>query len=346
LAAQLTTKEREMRSTKRSALGLVLAALGLTFANLASAEPRTYEWETVNGIMFSDNQAAIDAITGQTPFPLNTPVGVRYFVEGSMRGTFTYDPDSAEAPVFFPPHFWSHRGAMTGWWSELEAGGNVIGVYTGASGQVIVAEGDDAVGPPDDLINVNMCGNCPGATPFFVGDWRATGSSVVWNGEGFRDGIDLPAALPPANAPPALGIFSFFNPTTGENVSILSLGLDIRELVKVVDIDIKPGSDPNCFNINGHGVVPVAILGGADLDVADVDPGTLTLGGLEVGVRGRKGPMCGTEDVDGDGYLDLVCQFEDDSSAWSEGSEEATLTGELVDDTPIKGTDSICLRPQ
>ena len=27
-----------------------------------------------------------------------------------------------------------------------------------------------------------------------------------------------------------------------------------------VEIDIKPGSDPNCFNNNGHGVIPVAIL--------------------------------------------------------------------------------------
>ena len=334
-----------MRLTRRIALGLTLAALGLATLSPASADPTTYEWETTNGILFSPNQAAIESITGQTSVPMNTPVGVRHFVPGSMRGTFTYDPDSAEAPVFFPPHFWSHQGAMTSWWSQLEAGGSVIGVYTGAIGQVIVAEGDDALGPPDDLINVNMCGNCAGATPFFVGNWRATGSSVVWTGEGFRDGIDLPAALPPANAPAPLGIFSFFNPASNVNVSILSLGLEIRELVQVVDIDIKPGSEPNCFNINGHGVVPVAILGSAELDVANVDQGSLTFGGLEVGVRGNKFPMCGMDDADGDGYLDLVCQFQDDASAWAEGNEEATLTGQLIDETPFKGSDSICLKP-
>ena len=40
-------------------------------------------------------------------------------------------------------------------------------------------------------------------------------------------------------------------------------------------IDIKPGSDPNCININGHGVIPVAILGSEDFDVSLVDPDTL-----------------------------------------------------------------------
>ena len=290
------------------------------------------------------SQAAIEAITGQASFALDTPVGVRYFVPGSMRGTFTYDPDNAEPPVNFFAHFWSHAGAMTDWWSELEAGGNSIGIYSGAVGQVIVAEGDDAVGPPDDLINVNMCGGCPGATPFSVDGWLATGSSVVWNGEGFKNDISLPATLPPENAPVPLGIFSFYNQATNMNVSILSRGLDIRELVQMVDIDIKPGSEPNCFNINGHGVVPVAILGSAELNIADVDVGTLTFGGLDVGVRGNKLPMCGDEDVDADGHLDLVCQFRDDSDAWAPGNEEATLTGKLLDGTPIKGTDSICLK--
>ena len=35
---------------------------------------------------------------------------------------------------------------------------------------------------------------------------------------------------------------------------------------KPVAIDIKPGSDPNCFNNDGHGVIPVAILSSTDFD--------------------------------------------------------------------------------
>ena len=42
-----------------------------------------------------------------------------------------------------------------------------------------------------------------------------------------------------------------------------------------VRIDIKPGSDPNCFNNNGHGVIPVAILTTDTFDAASVDPSKL-----------------------------------------------------------------------
>ena len=118
-----------------------------------------------------------------------------------------------------------------------------------------------------------------------------------------------------------------------------------------VEIDIKPGSETNCFNLNGHGVIPVAILGEPDFDVYNIntDPNAanpLSFNGLNVRVRGNKGPLCSTEDVNADGYLDLVCHFEDDPAQWLEGIDEnATLTGELLDGTFIEGTDSICIVP-
>lgn len=112
-----------------------------------------------------------------------------------------------------------------------------------------------------------------------------------------------------------------------------------------IAIDIKPGSDPNCFNINGHGVIPVAILGGADLNVQDIVHDTLLFAGLEVRVRGNKGPLCHFEDTNSDSYLDLVCQFEDDTSNWAASDTSATLTGFLLNGKSIKGTDSICVVP-
>ena len=112
----------------------------------------------------------------------------------------------------------------------------------------------------------------------------------------------------------------------------------------VADIDIKPGSDPNCFNINGHGVIPVAVLGSATLNVLDIDSSALFFAGLEVRVRGKKGPLCHGEDSNGDQFLDLVCQFEDDASMWTpDSSSEATLAGALFDGTEFEGTDSICV---
>ncbi len=112
-----------------------------------------------------------------------------------------------------------------------------------------------------------------------------------------------------------------------------------------VAIDIKPGSEPNCFNINGHGVIPVAVLGSETFDVTNIDQTSLLFGGLEVRVRGKKGPLCGLEYSDADANLDLVCHFEDDSESWSAGNESATLSGTLFDGSQFEGSGSICIVP-
>jgi hypothetical protein len=123
----------------------------------------------------------------------------------------------------------------------------------------------------------------------------------------------------------------------------------------MVSLDIKPGGDPNCININGNGVIPVAILGSDDFDVTQIDIETLDFAGLAVRVRGNDNPQCSIEDVSGDftspegtpdGYLDLVCQFVDDPGTWVPNDDStATLTGNLLDGTPFEGTDSICIVP-
>jgi hypothetical protein len=113
-----------------------------------------------------------------------------------------------------------------------------------------------------------------------------------------------------------------------------------------VGIDIKPSSDPNCFNINGHGVIPVAILGSDVFDVLDIDQGSLMFGAMGVEIRGQSRPMCHAEYSNGDEFLDLVCQFEDDAASWSPDSDkEASVVGRLIDGRPITGTDSICVVP-
>lgn len=112
-----------------------------------------------------------------------------------------------------------------------------------------------------------------------------------------------------------------------------------------VGVDIKPGSDPNCFNANGRGVIPVAVLGSESFDVANIDQATLSFGGADVRVRGNRGPLCSLEDVNSDGFNDLVCHFEDNSDYWEPGQDDATLTGVMLDGTRIEGTDSICIVP-
>jgi hypothetical protein len=115
--------------------------------------------------------------------------------------------------------------------------------------------------------------------------------------------------------------------------------------IELVELDIKPGSDENCFNINGHGVISVAILGSVTFDVADVDTSTLLFGGLEARVRGNRGPICSLDDVNTDDISDLVCKFEDASDNWVPGNGTASLSGALYDGTVFKGSDSICIVP-
>jgi hypothetical protein len=136
------------------------------------------------------------------------------------------------------------------------------------------------------------------------------------------------------------------DPTWTDQMRILTQGTcEIQ-----VGIDIKPGSYPNSLNINGKGVIPVAILGSADFDVNNVDVSTLAFAGLAVRVKGNGSPQCSVEDVSGDftypegapdGYPDLVCQFVDDPTYWVVGDSIAELNGSLNDGTSFVGSDSI-----
>jgi hypothetical protein len=116
--------------------------------------------------------------------------------------------------------------------------------------------------------------------------------------------------------------------------------------VITVNIDIKPGSDPNCFNKNGHGVIPVSIIGNVSFDVNEVDVSTLNLEGLSVKVKNNETFQCAQEDWNSDGFTDLMCKFLDDEEInWEEGVESLIMTGYLNDGTPISGEDTICIVP-
>jgi hypothetical protein len=132
-------------------------------------------------------------------------------------------------------------------------------------------------------------------------------------------------------------------------VIIDNLGGATAEVWKVVipvAIDIKPGSDPNCFNNDGTGVIPVAILGSSSFDVRNIDAGSVKLKSLPVKVVGKSNePLAHYEDANYDGYEDLVVQIEDNDRVFAVGDAAAELTGKLYDRTDIQGTDAICIVP-
>jgi hypothetical protein len=113
-----------------------------------------------------------------------------------------------------------------------------------------------------------------------------------------------------------------------------------------VTIDIKPGATPNCINNDGHGVIPVAILGSATFDVTGVDATSVRLEGLAVRVVGRQGNLQASyADVNGDGLTDLVVQIADEDGVFDTGDGTATLTATLFNGTHIAGSDTICIVP-
>jgi len=113
-----------------------------------------------------------------------------------------------------------------------------------------------------------------------------------------------------------------------------------------VEIDIKPGSDPNSINLGSNGNVPVAIFSAVDFDATTIDPTTVKLADAAVRVVGKKGNLqASIEDVNGDGLPDLVVHIDTQGLALGAGDVVAVLTGETYDGTLIEGSDTVRIVP-
>ncbi len=137
----------------------------------------------------------------------------------------------------------------------------------------------------------------------------------VWNQTGFDD-------------------ITLGSPTPGEVLGAQEIG-----------IDIKPGSDRNSINPNSKGVIPVAILGNAAFDVTTVDVTTLTFG-----VDGATPAHDLTDpavfadhlqDVNSDGFMDLVSHYRTQDTGIAKGDTEACLAGVTTGGVAIFGCDVI-----
>jgi hypothetical protein len=105
-----------------------------------------------------------------------------------------------------------------------------------------------------------------------------------------------------------------------------------------LDIDIKPGSDPNSINLKSKGVIPVAILTTDSFDASQVDWETVSFGPDGASKSHAMGHI---KDVDEDGDLDLLLHFNTQETGITCGDTEATLTGETFSGESITGSDSV-----
>ena len=105
-------------------------------------------------------------------------------------------------------------------------------------------------------------------------------------------------------------------------------------------LDIRPGDNPNSINPRSRGTIPVAILSTADFDAPfQVDESSLTFG--SIGNEDSLDFCAGSEDVNTDGLLDLVCHFDTQATGFQPGDTAGILMGKTIDGTPIQGGDAV-----
>jgi len=124
-----------------------------------------------------------------------------------------------------------------------------------------------------------------------------------------------------------------------------------------VSLDIKPGSCPNPINTRARGVLPVALLGTADLDVYNIDVESLRLEGVapiradfEDVATPFEGELCGCTEDGPDGWLDMTLKFSVQEIIGAigpspTGDRVLTLTGMLLDGREIEGMDCVVIVP-
>jgi hypothetical protein len=187
-----------------------------------------------------------------------------------------------------------------------------------------------------------------GSTSTAVVTVYGTGFAVDWDLNGTADPLDPSETkfTPSDNGSVLEGTYKNGYPINLLFLSDVPIYLMETAVSEVeIDIDIKPGGNPNNINLKSKGVVPVAVLttdGTDGFDAVDVDPDTVEFAGTKP-IRWK---IC---DVDDDGDNDMLFHFDTQElfeNDLNEDSTVATLTGETFGGDTITGTDTVCIKPQ
>jgi hypothetical protein len=107
------------------------------------------------------------------------------------------------------------------------------------------------------------------------------------------------------------------------------------------DIDIKPGSDQNKLNPTSGGRTKVAILTTSSFDATTVDPSTCYMLGPNTRSNGAPVENWNLQDIDSDGDMDMVLQFQTNLTGIEHGDESASVIGNTDEGESFSGNDDI-----
>lgn len=236
------------------------------------------------------------------------PLGNLAFFIGGIGGLPNHYSGWVDGGGSLPLNTWTHVAlAFDGSSVKTYVNGLLKKHYTGLTGSVNVSSGPLKIGSRNDFVITKL------------GQGHARWNGLIDESEIFNRAL-----------------------TAEEILAIYNAGPHGKCKVLTVGIDIKPGSYPNSINLSSAGTVPVAILSSATFNATEVDPATVTLEGAAVKLKGKSDNyMCGAEDVNKDGLMDLICHVITNQLELQIGDSEGVLDGKTFSGQAIRGKDSI-----
>jgi hypothetical protein len=117
------------------------------------------------------------------------------------------------------------------------------------------------------------------------------------------------------------------------------------EAVETIAIDVRPGDGLAAIHPQSGGLLAVALLGGAESDVAQVDPASVRVAGVPPRTLPNGRPMAAIEDCNGDGFLDLVVHVGVADLELAGDEMEILVTAATWSGTALRGSDTVRIVP-
>jgi hypothetical protein len=112
-----------------------------------------------------------------------------------------------------------------------------------------------------------------------------------------------------------------------------------------VGFDVKPGSTSNPIRVGSRGTTPVAFLGSSTFDAATIDPRTVVVAGAPVDTTPQGTLRTSIEDVNADGFPDLLVHVPTAAMNLPAGTTQVEATATTYAGQPVAGSDRVTLVP-